>query len=65
MQILFFKNNQTYYNCRPLANGWLHITEIPESYIQNNTQVLIQTLLLTVIISLPLTILIIILFPEN
>lgn len=61
----FFKDNQTYYNCRTLDNGWLHITEIPESYIQNNTQVLIQTLLITVIISLPLTILIVILFSRK
>ena len=61
----FFKNNQTYYNCRTLDNGWLHITEIPESYIQNNTQILIQTLLFTVIISLPLTILIVILFSRK
>ena len=61
----FFKDKQTYYNCRTLDNGWLHITEIPESYIQNNTQVLIQTLLITVIISLPLTILIVILFSRK
>lgn len=61
----FFKDNQTYYNCRTLDNGWLHITEIPESYIQNNTQILIQTLLFTVIISLMLTILIVILFSRK
>ena len=61
----FFKDKQTYYNCRTLDNGWLHITEIPESYIQNNTQVLIQTLLITVIVSLPLTILIVILFSRK
>lgn len=61
----FFKDNQIYYNCRTLDNGWLHITEIPESYIQNNTQILIQTLLITVIISLPLTILIVILFSRK
>ncbi len=61
----FFRNNHTYYNCQTLDNGWLHITEIPESYIQNNTQVLIQTLLITVIISLPLTIIIVILFSRK
>lgn len=61
----FFKDDQTYYNCRTLDNGWLHITEIPKSYIQNNTQVLIQTLLITVIVSLPLTILIVILFSRK
>ena len=52
----FFKDNDIYYNCRTLDNGWLHITEIPENYIKSNTQVLIKTLLITVIISLPLTI---------
>lgn len=61
----FFINDKTYYNCRTLDNGWLHITEIPESYISNNTQILIQTLLITVIISLPLTILIVILFSKS
>ena len=30
----FFKDNDIYYNCRTLDNGWLHITEIPENYIQ-------------------------------
>ena len=57
----FFKDNDIYYNCRTLDNGWLHITEIPENYIKSNTQVLIKTLLITVIISLPLTIFIVIL----
>ena len=41
----FFKDNDIYYNCRTLDNGWLHITEIPENYIKSNTQVLIKTLL--------------------
>ena len=45
----FFKDNDIYYNCRTLDNGWLHITEIPENYIKSNTQVLIKTLLITVI----------------
>ena len=27
----FFKDNDIYYNCRTLDNGWLHITEIPET----------------------------------
>ena len=61
----FFKNNGIYYNCRTLDNGWLHITEIPENYIKSNTQVLIKTLLITVIISLPLTIFIVILFSRK
>ena len=61
----FFKDNDIYYNCRTLDNGWLHITEIPENYIKSNTQVLIKTLLITVIISLPLTIFIVILFSRK
>ena len=61
----FFKDNDIYYNCRTLDNGWLHITEIPENYIKSNTQVLIKTLLITVIISLPLTIFIVIFFSRK
>lgn len=61
----FFKDNDIYYNCRTLDNGWLHITEIPENYIKSNTQVRIKTLLITVIISLPLTIFIVILFSRK
>ena len=55
---LFCKNDINYH-CVKLQNGWYHITEIPDSYIQENVRVLIQSILLTLLFSLPLTILII------
>ena len=46
-----FHSGDKYYNCCTLSNGWLHVTEIPESYIQGNTHILIRALLITVLIS--------------
>ncbi|WP_370816818.1 sensor histidine kinase [Blautia sp.] len=60
-----FHSGDKYYNCCTLSNGWLHVTEIPESYIQGNTHILIRALLITVLIFLPLTVIIVILFSEN
>ena len=54
-----FYKNKINYHCVRLQNGWYHITEIPDSYIQENVRVLIQSILLTLLFSLPLTILII------
>ena len=60
-----FHSGDKYYNCCTLSNGWLHVTEIPESYIRGNTHILIRALLITVLIFLPLTVIIVILFSEN
>ena len=60
-----FHSGDKYYNCCTLSNGWLHVTEIPESYIQGNTHILIRALLITVLIFLLLTVIIVILFSEN
>ena len=60
-----FHSGDKYYNCCTLNNGWLHVTEIPESYIQGNTHILIRALLITILIFLPLTVIIVILFSEN
>ena len=60
-----FHSGDKYYNCYTLSNGWLHITEIPESYIQDNSRILIRALLITVFVFLPLTVIIVILFSEN
>lgn len=57
-----FHSGDKYYNCCTLSNGWLHVTEIPESYIQGNTHILIRALLITVLIFLLLTVIIVILF---
>ena len=60
-----FHSGDKYYNCCTLSNGWLHVTEIPESYIRGNTHILIRALLITFLIFLPLTVIIVILFSEN
>ena len=60
-----FHSGNKYYNCYTLSNGWLHVTEIPESYIQDNSRILIRALLITVFVFLPLTVIIVILFSEN
>lgn len=57
--------NQIHYHSVRLDNGWYHVTEIPESYIRENTRVLMKTILITMIITIPLTILIIILISGN
>lgn len=53
-----FYENGINYHCVRLQNGWYHITEIPDSYIQENVRVLIQSIILTLLFSLPLSILI-------
>lgn len=53
------------YHTAQLQNGWLHVTEIPDSYIRQNTHVLINSILLTVLISLPLTVVVVIMFSKN
>lgn len=41
------------------------MTEIPDSYIMQNTHILIKSILLTILISLPLTILVVVLISKN
>nr|WP_317361879.1 histidine kinase [uncultured Blautia sp.] len=59
------KESHVTYHTAQLQNGWLHVTEIPDSYIRQNTRILINSILLTILISLPLTILVVILFSKN
>lgn len=59
------KESHITYHTAQLQNGWLHVTEIPDSYIRQNTHVLINSILLTVLISLPLTVLVVIMFSKN
>lgn len=49
------KRAHTNYHTTTLRNGWLQVTEIPDSYIMQNTHILIKSILLTILISLPLT----------
>ena len=53
------------YHTARLDNGWYHVTEIPGSYIRKNTQILLKTLVFTLLVSLPLTVLVIIMISGN
>lgn len=59
------KRSHTNYHTTTLRNGWLQVTEIPDSYIMHNTRILIKSILLTILISLPLTILVVVLISKN
>lgn len=59
------KESHITYHTTQLQNGWLHVTEIPDSYIRQNTRILINSIFLTILISLPLTILVVIMFSKN
>lgn len=61
---LYRKDGINYHTVQ-LENGWYHITEIPDSYIRNNVFVLVKTIVMTLLISLPLTILVIIAFSRS
>ena len=58
------KAHITYHTSR-LQNGWLHITEIPDSYIRQNTHILINSILITILISIPLIVLVVLMFSKN
>lgn len=59
------KESHITYHTTQLQNGWLHVTEIPDSYISQNTGILINSILFTVLISLPLTVLVVVMFSKN
>lgn len=60
-----FCHDKNRYHTVQLKNNWYYISEIPESYIRNNIQILLNTILITLIFSLPITICIIIMFSKN
>lgn len=60
-----YKKNGVHYHVAQLENGWYHITEITDSYIQKNIHVLINSILFTLFLSLPVTILVVILFSRS
>lgn len=59
------KEGDISYHTARLDNGWYHVTEIPGSYIRKNTQILLKTLVFTLLVSLPLTVLVIIMISGN
>ncbi|WP_230398403.1 sensor histidine kinase [Novisyntrophococcus fermenticellae] len=60
-----FESDGINYHAVQLNNGWYHITEIPENYIKENTRILLRTIIVTLVIALPLTILTIITMSGN
>lgn len=59
------KHSRTAYRTEKLENGWYHVTEIPDSYINRNTRILISSILITLILSLPVTLLVVVMFSRN
>lgn len=48
-----------------LDNGWYQITEIPNDYITGGTALLMRTILLTLLLALPVTIVTILLISRS
>lgn len=64
-QRAYFEQDQYYSYVLPLDNGWYQITRIPKSYITGGTKILLRTIFITLLLSLPLTILIVLLISRN
>lgn len=60
-----YHQNHTYYNNVTLSNGWIHITEIPDEYLQRNTHILVRSILVAFFLCISLSIFIIVFFSEN
>lgn len=60
----FFDGN-TYYQVTALSNGWRQVTEIPGSYIKNSTNVLLRSIIITLLIALPFIFIVIFLFSRS
>ncbi len=61
----YYEKNGDCYYVLPLENGWHQVTVIPQSYITEGTAVLLRTILVALLLSLPLTALIILLISRN
>lgn len=61
----YFVYGDSYIHASILDNGWYQITDIPKSYITDSTVVLLRTILFTLLITLPATILVILLISRN
>lgn len=60
-----FQNEESYCHVMPLDNGWYHVTEIPKSYISSSVNVLLRSIIFTLLCSLPLILLVILLVSRN
>lgn len=61
----YFVYGDSYIHASILDNGWYQITDIPKRYITDSTVVLLRTILFTLLITLPATILVILLISRN
>jgi len=61
----YFKHGSSYYHTLALDNGWYQVTEIPADYITDSTAVLLRTILLTLLFTLPATLLVIFFISHN
>ena len=55
----YFVYEDSYIHASVLDNGWYQITEIPQSYITGSMVVLLRTILIMLLITLPVTLLVI------
>lgn len=60
-----YKTSNTYYHTVQLTNGWYHITEIPQNFLGENTMLLLQTIVTSFAVIIPLTLCMIIFFSRN
>lgn len=61
----YFVYGDSYIHASMLDNGWYQITDIPKSYITDSTVILLRSILFTLLIALPATILVILLISRN
>ena len=60
-----FSYENSWYHVLQLDNGWYQITEIPNDYITGGTALLMRTILLTLLLALPVTIVTILLISRS
>lgn len=61
----YFLYDNSFFHCLALDNGWYQVTEIPTDYITDSTTVLLRTILLTFLFTLPVTLLVIFFISRN
>ena len=60
-----FHKNSKHYHVMKLDNGWYHVTEIADTYLSENTHILLRTIMVTLLAALPATALIIITMSQS
>mgnify|MGYP002639016521 CR=1 FL=1 len=60
-----FLSGKSWFYVLALENGWLQITEIPKSYITSSTALLLRMILITLLLTLPVTVITILLISRS